>query len=358
MTLLPRSLLMSSRSAFALCARNETLASAYLCSFGEDTTNSVKVSHYGEGRSTTLNTRGSHPTLRDGFSLSIFKNRLILFGGARQSGGDLYSLGPMQPTQERTNRVFTWSQISAGAVEPQSDLPPKGLHRHFAFVHDSHLFVVGGSTPQSGSLSFAPHEVFRLDLQQFYWRRIALATDGPCAPLNTANATAVQLGNLVWFRSQTGQDSVLDLHAATWTLASDRAQKILEPFVDLSNEAIHKFGWSWVASGSSLHGCTLSTQENDEQSRLNEIILPLKSPVRVPRSPEMDIEWVPSFMSPMAQPFDEAHDEACINLETTYKDPATGYTCFSRFGLLDKGFCCGNRCRHCPYEHCNVPKSN
>jgi hypothetical protein len=20
-----------------------------------------------------------------------------------------------------------------------------------------------------------------------------------------------------------------------------------------------------------------------------------------------------------------------------------------------RGFCCGNRCRHCPYEHANVP---
>ncbi len=23
---------------------------------------------------------------------------------------------------------------------------------------------------------------------------------------------------------------------------------------------------------------------------------------------------------------------------------------------LDKGFCCGNGCRHCPYDHINVPE--
>jgi hypothetical protein len=23
--------------------------------------------------------------------------------------------------------------------------------------------------------------------------------------------------------------------------------------------------------------------------------------------------------------------------------------------LLDRGYCCGNKCRHCPYDHINVP---
>jgi hypothetical protein len=23
--------------------------------------------------------------------------------------------------------------------------------------------------------------------------------------------------------------------------------------------------------------------------------------------------------------------------------------------LRERGFCCGNNCRHCPYEHINVP---
>ncbi len=25
--------------------------------------------------------------------------------------------------------------------------------------------------------------------------------------------------------------------------------------------------------------------------------------------------------------------------------------------LLRRGFCCGSRCRHCPYNHVNVPDS-
>lgn len=26
--------------------------------------------------------------------------------------------------------------------------------------------------------------------------------------------------------------------------------------------------------------------------------------------------------------------------------------------LLKRGYCCGNACRHCPYEHINVPNHN
>ena len=44
-----------------------------------------------------------------------------------------------------------------------------------------------------------------------------------------------------------------------------------------------------------------------------------------------------------------AHDEALGRGEPTYADPATGYLVFTERYLLDRGFCCGNGCRHCPY---------
>ena len=40
-----------------------------------------------------------------------------------------------------------------------------------------------------------------------------------------------------------------------------------------------------------------------------------------------------------------------------YIDPATGYQVWTRLYLRNKGPCCGNACRHCPYGHENVPKS-
>ncbi|MBL7731497.1 MAG: hypothetical protein JNM88_09995 [Chitinophagaceae bacterium] len=33
-----------------------------------------------------------------------------------------------------------------------------------------------------------------------------------------------------------------------------------------------------------------------------------------------------------------------------------GYVVFTEKYHLNKGFCCGNGCRHCPYQYENVPE--
>jgi hypothetical protein len=33
-----------------------------------------------------------------------------------------------------------------------------------------------------------------------------------------------------------------------------------------------------------------------------------------------------------------------------------GFVVLTAIYHLRRGHCCGNRCRHCPYEHANVPK--
>lgn len=33
-----------------------------------------------------------------------------------------------------------------------------------------------------------------------------------------------------------------------------------------------------------------------------------------------------------------------------------GYIVFTKQYHLEKGFCCGNGCRHCPYKYENVPE--
>lgn len=53
--------------------------------------------------------------------------------------------------------------------------------------------------------------------------------------------------------------------------------------------------------------------------------------------------------------------EECYNLavaaeKTNYKDPLTGYQCFTEAGLRTRGTCCGNRCRHCPFGHFKVTR--
>lgn len=57
--------------------------------------------------------------------------------------------------------------------------------------------------------------------------------------------------------------------------------------------------------------------------------------------------------------FHVKHEEAMRDAQSTYIDPATGFTVFSELTHLKRGKCCGNRCRHCPYgfEKVKVPGS-
>jgi len=54
-------------------------------------------------------------------------------------------------------------------------------------------------------------------------------------------------------------------------------------------------------------------------------------------------------------PFWTLHEEACARGETVYIDPQTGFTVFTKLGLLARERCCGAGCRHCPYGHESVP---
>lgn len=50
---------------------------------------------------------------------------------------------------------------------------------------------------------------------------------------------------------------------------------------------------------------------------------------------------------------EELHQAALAQQSTTYTDPSTGFLVFSELAHLQRGQCCGNACRHCPYgwEH-------
>jgi len=44
------------------------------------------------------------------------------------------------------------------------------------------------------------------------------------------------------------------------------------------------------------------------------------------------------------------HRAAVASGLSTYRDPATGYTVFTAAYLAERGYCCANACRHCPWE--------
>lgn len=45
----------------------------------------------------------------------------------------------------------------------------------------------------------------------------------------------------------------------------------------------------------------------------------------------------------------EAHAAAIAAGQAGYTDPHSGLFVLTSAYLLDRGTCCGNRCRHCPY---------
>ena len=49
------------------------------------------------------------------------------------------------------------------------------------------------------------------------------------------------------------------------------------------------------------------------------------------------------------------HDAAVAAGAPSYPDPATGYHVFTADYLLDRGYCCGSGCRHCPYDDQESP---
>ncbi|KAF9360593.1 hypothetical protein BGX34_007681 [Mortierella sp. NVP85] len=50
----------------------------------------------------------------------------------------------------------------------------------------------------------------------------------------------------------------------------------------------------------------------------------------------------------------EAHRLACEGNRKKYIDPKTGYSVMTELLHRRRGYCCGNACRHCPYNQENV----
>jgi len=55
---------------------------------------------------------------------------------------------------------------------------------------------------------------------------------------------------------------------------------------------------------------------------------------------------------------EELHNLACKNNQNSYIDPKTGFFVFTENFHRNRGKCCGNKCRHCPYNWENVKTIN
>ncbi len=60
----------------------------------------------------------------------------------------------------------------------------------------------------------------------------------------------------------------------------------------------------------------------------------------------------PRRLSPSRHDFDlimSLHDAAVAAGRPTYVDPASGFVVLTRRAHLERGSCCANGCRHCPW---------
>jgi len=55
-------------------------------------------------------------------------------------------------------------------------------------------------------------------------------------------------------------------------------------------------------------------------------------------------------------PWEHVHALAVARGEESYVDPETGLLVFTELYHRARGTCCGSACRHCPYDHVNVPR--
>lgn len=48
---------------------------------------------------------------------------------------------------------------------------------------------------------------------------------------------------------------------------------------------------------------------------------------------------------------EDIHKNACLKNKDIYIDPKTGLSVFTKVFMEKRGYCCGNGCRHCPFNN-------
>ncbi|MBC7464462.1 MAG: hypothetical protein H7256_00590 [Bdellovibrio sp.] len=63
-----------------------------------------------------------------------------------------------------------------------------------------------------------------------------------------------------------------------------------------------------------------------------------------------DLKPAPVFLDTTEPPqWVALHKQACAEKKNSYLDPQTGFHVLTSYYLKSRGYCCTNKCRHCPY---------
>ncbi|KAF9165297.1 hypothetical protein DFQ26_000345 [Actinomortierella ambigua] len=102
---------------------------------------------------------------------------------------------------------------------------------------------------------------------------------------------------------------------------------------------------------------TSPSLQNDQHSSSSSsngqvTIHPKKTAASSPSATEQQPPKTPADLE--KERWQEAHRIACEGNHKFYTDPKTGYSVMTELLHRDREYCCGNACRHCPYEYQNV----
>jgi len=322
-------------------------------------------------------TTGALPPPRSGLTIVIDQasSRMVVFGGWDGSGhlSDLHFLdlqkwhwecvdlpGPT-PSPRSNHAACAWrgeGMVIHGGSTDQGDLsdvwllhwngPPSswwweavgGLSnvpqertKHAAIGFGDNILIAGG---ERSNVLLA--DVHVLNIRSRQWRAL------PSLPHGTVcrqGLTLLDSGVVVkTHRNDKRDDWDLYLlpHHVLWNICGNESVAVQTPVMPEEQNSGNVY--SWDASQ------PLSLQEVHDKAAAGD---------QKTRKAISNIEKLPEERKPQAT-------WAMLNRVATtlgreqYVDPATGYLVFTTT-FLRKRPCCGNRCRHCPYGHVNVPEA-
>ncbi|KAK3240684.1 hypothetical protein CYMTET_49495 [Cymbomonas tetramitiformis] len=339
---------------------------------------------------------GYTPSARGNPTSVVWKSEAILFGGwdKEKRYNDIHVL----------DASLNWTTRS-----PSSDERPAERTDHSAVLWagpqagGASMVVFGGSTNEG-----AQNDTWLLDIKTWTWRQLDTMGKAPAA--RTSHA-AVCLDDAMLICGGVGQYTavetpkmwgndcyLLNLRTSSWSMVvrspcAEVPRMLTSPLcrhtmVAISPKTIMVYGgYDGARNLPVLFQARLSSSETksaaDPPAKRVHIPVEGDRPSVLPRSPtQVTSPQTGGFGAPAPKassptkfvgmftaahlPADQRalsgnklvralHKAAVDAGAETYQDPATGYSVFTSL-FLKKRACCGNKCRHCPWGHKNVPK--
>eukprot|EP01138_Halocafeteria_seosinensis_P010700 gb/GECG01010927.1/.p1 GENE.gb/GECG01010927.1/~~gb/GECG01010927.1/.p1 ORF type:complete len:1297 (+),score=152.79 gb/GECG01010927.1/:1-3891(+) len=229
-------------------------------------------------------------------------------------GGSVHGVGP-------TADLWTWN-LGKEEWKKFDTAGPAARTSHSAVALNDQMIIIGGTANGSGSTALLS-DAWAIEMDSMSWRQ--LQWDG--AAVQRCRHATVPLGSTKMF---------------TWGGYNGRATV-------RENSALLVATVNDTQTGS-RHKPDPQTKKKLQERWEAEV------PVRESDLPDEMLEAAGRSTVPGSS-FKALHRYAVSLKRDTYIDPATGYSVFTQHYHHKRGTCCGNGCRHCPYGHVNVPKS-